>query len=151
MEHYIHRVRYYETDKMGITHHSNYIRWMEEARIDYLDRIGLGFKRLEDAGVFSPVVSVECEYKAPTTFDDRVEITVEIVEFRGVKLLLRYRMLNAADGTLAALGKSAHCFTDRSGRPIALKRRFPELDALLKAQVCKEEDRTPETDGPQEI
>ena len=133
MEHYIHTVRYYETDKMGITHHSNYVRWMEEARIDFMDQIGLGLRKMEDAGVLSPVVSVECTYKSPTTFDDRVEIAVEVEEFRGVKLLLRYTMRNAADGKLVLLGKSAHCFLDEGGRPIALKKRFPELDAALKA------------------
>ena len=98
METYIHNVKYYETDKMGITHHSNYVRWMEEARIDFLDQLGLGYKKLEAAGIISPVVSVECEYKAPTTFDDRVEISVEVQEFRGVKLVLGYTMVNTEDG-----------------------------------------------------
>ena len=133
MEKYVHKVRYYETDKMGITHHSNYVRWMEEARIDFLDRIGLGYKKMEDAGVVSPVVAVSCEYKAPTTFDDKVGIAVDVEEFRGVKLVLRYTMTNEEDGKTVMLGNSEHCFLDQSGRPIALKRRFPELDAALKA------------------
>ena len=58
MENYIHRVNYYETDKMGITHHSNYVRWMEEARMDFLSSIGYGMRRLESDGITSPVVSV---------------------------------------------------------------------------------------------
>ena len=139
MEPYIHKVRYYETDKMGITHHSNYVRWMEEARIDYLDRIGLSLKALEAAGIASPVVSIECEYKAPTTFDDSVAICVEVKEFRGVKLVLGYTMTNADDGTTVMLGESAHCFVNRDGRPIALKKQFPELDAVLKSMVSAAE------------
>lgn len=139
MERYIHKVRYYETDQMGITHHSNYVRWMEEARIDFLDQIGLRYQKMETAGIVSPVVSIECEYKAPTTFDDSVAITVEVEQFRGVRLMLRYAMVNAADETLVALGKSTHCFVDGSGRPIALKKRFPELDAVLKALAGAEE------------
>ncbi len=135
MEKYVHQVRYYETDRMGITHHSNYVRWMEEARIDFLDQIGLSYKKLEDAGILSPVVALSCEYTAPTTFDDRVEITVSVLEFRGVKLVLGYTMCNAEDGKTVMRGKSTHCFADRSGRPIALKRRFPELDAALRALV----------------
>ena len=78
MEKYIHKVNYYETDKMGITHHSNYIRWMEEARIDFLEQIGLGYKKLEEDGIISPVIHVECDYKLPTTFDDKIEIDVAV-------------------------------------------------------------------------
>ena len=68
MEKYLHKVAYYETDKMGVTHHSNYIRWMEEARVDFLEQIGFSYKKLEDEGIVSPVIGVECEYKAQTTF-----------------------------------------------------------------------------------
>ena len=60
MKKYIHKVNYYETDKMGIVHHSNYIRWMEEARIDFLDQVGLGYRKLEDNGIISPVIGLEC-------------------------------------------------------------------------------------------
>ena len=65
---YRHKVQYYETDKMGITHHSNYIRWMEEARVDFLEKEGWPYQRFEEEGLISPVISVECRYKKPTTF-----------------------------------------------------------------------------------
>ena len=132
MENYIHKVQYYETDKMGITHHSNYIRWMEEARIDFLDQIGLSYKRLEAAGVFSPVVSVECDFKSPTTFGDAVEVEVRIEEFKGVRLIISYRMTKPGGETVAA-ARSVHCFVDREGKPIVLKRTHPEWDEKLKA------------------
>ena len=90
MHTYIHKVRYYETDKMGITHHSNYIRWMEEARIDFLEYIGYGYAQLERDGIISPVIGVECQYKHPTTFDDEVKITVGVDEFKGVRLVIAY-------------------------------------------------------------
>ena len=139
MEKYLRKVYYYETDKMGIAHHSNYVRWMEEARIDFLDQIGLGYKKLEDAGIISPVVAIECEYKAPTTFDDRLEIAVEVREFRGVKLVLGYTVRNAETGGLVMLGKSTHCFVDQNGRPIVLKKQFPELAEALCAAVEKKD------------
>ncbi len=60
---YKHKAQYYATDTMKIVHHSNYIRWMEEARVDMLEQMGLGYDVMEQAGVLSPVVSVECEYK----------------------------------------------------------------------------------------
>ena len=74
MEMYIHKVQYYETDKMGITHHSNYIRWMEEARVDMLEKIDFGYDKLESEGIISPVVGVECEYKESTRFAENIEM-----------------------------------------------------------------------------
>ena len=129
---YTHRVNYYETDKMGITHHSNYVRWMEEARIDFLDQIGLGYKKLESDGIISPVIGIECEYKESTTFDDRVTVVVEVEEFKGVKLVLKYTMTNAGTGKAVLTGRSRHCFLDQDGRPVALKKQFPALDAKLR-------------------
>ena len=122
MHTYIHKVRYYETDKMGITHHSNYIRWMEEARIDFLEYIGYSYAQLERDGIISPVIGVECQYKHPTTFDDEVKITVGVDEFKGVRLVIAYSMTNAATGDLVLTGKTMHCFTDANGKPIILKK-----------------------------
>ena len=132
MQDYIHKVQYYETDKMGITHHANYIRWMEEARVDFLDQIGYGYARLERDGIISPVVSIECQYKHPTTFDDAVRIRVEVEEFKGVRLVIRYTMTNEATGALVFTGRSTHCFTDGEGKPVVLRRQFPEFDRTLK-------------------
>lgn len=140
MQGYIHKVQYYETDKMGITHHSNYIRWMEEARVDFLDRIGYGYARLERDGILSPVIGVECQYKHPTTFDDRVEITVGVQQFKGIRLTIGYTMTNAATGETVLTGKTTHCFTDRTGKPVILKKQFPEFDAKLKSLVQERAD-----------
>ena len=138
MKEYIHKVCYHETDKMGITHHSNYIRWKEEARIDFLEQIGCSYARLEQDGIISPVIGVECQYKQPTTFGDEVCICAEIEEFRGVRLVIRYTMYNRQTGALVLTGKTRHCFTNAQGRPIALKKQFPELDSVLKACVVTE-------------
>ena len=73
MESYKHKVNYYETDKMGITHHSNYIRFMEEARVYFLEQIGWGYDKFEEKGIISPVVSVTCNYKHTSTFTDEIE------------------------------------------------------------------------------
>ena len=75
---YIRKINYYETDKMGITHHSNYIRFMEEARISFLEQIGCGYEKWERDGIVSPVIGIECDYKRPTTFGD--EIRIEVIE-----------------------------------------------------------------------
>ena len=137
MEAYERRVHYYETDKMGVVHHSNYIRWMEEARVAYLDRIGAGFAGMEARGVLSPVIGVDCRYLRPCRFDDRIRITVRITEFRGVRLRVSYEMFNETSGELAAAGSSEHCFTDAEGKLIVLKKLCPDVDAILRAAVTR--------------
>ncbi|MBR5422268.1 MAG: acyl-CoA thioesterase [Lachnospiraceae bacterium] len=138
MERYLHRVNYYETDRMGITHHSNYIRWMEEARVDYLKRIGWGYEKLEEEGIVSPVIHLECDYRLSTTFPEEVYIEVTVEEFSGVKLKLRYRMYNE-EGKTVFEAVSEHGFLDEKGRVLRLKNRCPEFCELLTGLA--EEDR----------
>ena len=127
---YKHKVKYYETDKMGITHHSNYIRWMEEARIDFLEQLGFGFDKLERDGIVSPVLSVDCSYKKSTTFPEEISIEVKVLEFKGVKLKLGYVMKNEI-GELVCEATSGHCFLNADGCPIRLKTDFPALFSTL--------------------
>lgn len=127
MKSYLHKVQYYETDKMGITHHSNYIRWMEEARIDFLSQIGISYAKLESEGIISPVLAVDCRYKRSTTFSDTISIDVKVKEFKGVRLVLKYTMKNAADDSLVLTGTTEHCFLNMESRPVNMKKEFPEI------------------------
>jgi acyl-CoA thioester hydrolase len=136
---YIHKVAYYETDRMGITHHSNYIRWMEEARCALLEEIGWGYDRMEAEGVVSPVVSVSCDYKNTTTFGDEIAVACRIREFRGVRMVVAYEMRNVRTGQLVVTGTSSHCFLSPGGTPAALRRLFPELDAKLRELAAQGE------------
>lgn len=137
MNTYTHKVNYYETDKMGITHHSNYIKWMEEARIDFLDQIGYGYAKLENEGIMSPVIGIECDYRKTTTFDEKIEISVKVKEFKGVKLIIEYTMINKDTKEIVMTGVSKHCFINKENKPIILKKDFPELDNKLK-ELSKE-------------
>ena len=129
---YIHRVHYYETDRMGVTHHSNYIRMMEEARVDFMEQLGWPYARMEELGVLSPVTAVNLRYIAPTTFDDRVEVRVFVKAFNGVKLIIRYEMLKAGETPVTVLtGESEHVFLNREGRFVRMKREMPEFTQLL--------------------
>lgn len=139
MKKYIHKVNYYETDKMGITHHSNYIRWMEEARIDFLEQIGFSYDKLEKDGIISPVIAVECDYRMSTTFGDNIEIQVEIEEFKGVKLVIKYTMKNANKNEIVLIGRTKHCFLNKDNKPIILKKDFPEFDKKLKNLTMNKE------------
>ena len=140
MKDYIRKINYYETDKMGITHHSNYIRFMEEARIDFLDQIGCGYEKMEQDGIMSPVLGVECQYKRSTTFGDVIRVHVEIEEYKRVKLTVSYRMFHHETGELVFEGKSHHCFMNSGGRPIGLGRSFPEYDAVLSSLAGVKEE-----------
>ena len=117
---YIRKINYYETDKMGITHHSNYVRFMEEARIDFLDQIGMSYRKWEEDGIASPVIGIECEYKRPTTFGDELRIHVAIVEYQRLRLSVSYTMINTKTEEIVCIGKSHHCFvnTDRPFKAI---------------------------------
>ena len=129
METYTHTVQYYETDRMGISHHSNYIRWMEEARIDFLKRIGFSYDRLEKEGMISPVTAVEGKYRNSTTFADRIDIDVSVAGYNGVVLKMSYVMTK--EGMTVFEGISEHCFLDADGNILRLRKANPELHEKL--------------------
>ncbi len=131
---YVHTVQYYETDKMGITHHSNYIRWMEEARVDFLSQIGWDYDKLEESGIVSPVLNVTCDFRKMTTFPDKITIKASVKEFNGVKLKFAYEM-KKEDGTVVCTAESLHAFLNKEGRPVRMKQDYPELYETIQNLV----------------
>lgn len=121
------KANYYETDQMGIIHHSNYIRWFEEARLFYLENSGLPYKEMEDAGIFIPVLGVTCEYKVSVKYGQTVLIYVSITEFNGIRMKCSYRVVEKETGTLCSTGTSEHCFLTKSYKPLSLKRTYPHF------------------------
>ena len=109
MQDYQHTVQYYETDRMGITHHSNYIRWMEEARVAFLQSIGWGYERFEAMGVVSPVVQLSCSYKNTTTFADTVTIRLSVAACTGVRLSFHY-VMTKQDGAVVCADRDGKSF-----------------------------------------
>jgi len=101
---YRHTAQYYETDRMGIIHHSNYIRWMEEARIDFLRQLDIRYSDLEASGLVSPIFEVRCQYRRMVKFEDIVAIEVSILKYTGTRLTLSYRMTNETSGEPCAEG-----------------------------------------------
>lgn len=123
--------RYHETDQMGIIHHSNYIKWMEEARIEAMNQLGYPYRSFEEMGLISPVLDVHCEYKKSVRFDDQVMIKVSLQDFKRVKFTLRYEMYNRSqDGSLCAKGTTTHCFLHKNGRPVVMDK---EMEAFCSA------------------
>lgn len=126
-----HKAQYYETDQMGVVHHSNYIRWFEEARVEYLDQIGYPYKKMEEAGVISPVIGIEAQYRSMVRFGDIVSINASIEKFNGIKMDINYVITDTETGDVRTTGKSHHCFLDRDGRPVSLKKSYPDIYAVL--------------------
>jgi len=136
---YKRRVFYYETDKMGIVHHSNYIRWMEEARLDFMQQTGLSYEDMEKLGIIMPVIEVSCKYIFSVRNNEAINIYINPVFFNGIKAVFKYEIYTQENEILAASGESSHCFLDNANRtPVSLKKRYPEFYergmALLKEQ-----------------
>lgn len=121
------RINYYETDKMGIVHHSNYIRFLEEARCFFLDKIGLPYSLLEENGIMIPVLNVNVAYKHHVTFDDVLLIKVFVKEFNGIKMVVSYDVTDKKTGNTVIIAETKHCFTNTNLRPINLKKHFPDF------------------------
>lgn len=131
MVEYIRKVQYYETDKMGFVHHSNYIRWFEEARIEFLEQSGYPYEKLEGQGLIAPVLSVSCKYKMSIRFGQTVKITAKLKEYGIVRHRFVYTVSDAATGEVHATGETSHCFLNEKGRVVAIKKIDPELNELF--------------------
>ncbi len=134
MEAYIHKVQYYETDMMGVTHHANYIRWMEEARIDFMDQLGFPYAEMEKKGVLSPVKSLSCEYLRPCTFGDEIRVAVSVLSFNGVVMAIGYEMTDR-QGEKVCTARSEHVFLDREGHFVRMRRVMPDFCARIEEEV----------------
>jgi len=135
---YEHKVQYYETDQMAVVHHSNYIRWFEEARVDFLDQIGLSYEKMEKMGYISPVVSVSCEYKTMCHFGDIVRVVIKLKSFSGVRFAFSYEIRDKKTNELRVIGESSHCFIDATGKVFSLKKANPGFYEIFNSYVGQE-------------
>lgn len=129
---------YYETDKMGIIHHSNYIRYFEEARIDWMNQMGLSYEGIENLGLLIPVMFANCCYLFPLRFGDEIEVQVKLVKFDGIKMEFSYIIVRKDTEEICTTGRTGHCFLNTEMKPVRMKREFPELHRLLIEAVEKE-------------
>lgn len=132
---------YYETDKMGIIHHSNYIRWFEEARVDALTFMDCPFEKIEADGIMIPVLGVSCEYKEMVRFGDEVLIKPVVTKYTGTRLDFEYRIYKGE--RLVTTGTSQHCFMSyETNRLVQLRKTHPALHELfLDYYESTKEDR----------
>ncbi len=144
------RVRYSETDKMGIVYYSNYLVWFEIGRAEFCRARGFSYKEMEENDdAFLVVAESYCRYKAPAYYDDELQVRTHITELRKRSLRFGYEVVRASDGQIIAEGETSHVVTDASGRV----RSFPEgyAQRLLAPPVLKPSssgDVVPEKEGP---
>jgi acyl-CoA thioester hydrolase len=124
-------VRYCETDQMGIVHHSNYPVWFEAGRTEFFNKLGVRYSQIEKQGVLLPLTGLECDFISPVRYEDEVIVKTRISGFSGIRLNFGYEVVLKADGSLAASGETGHAWTDRSLKPINIKKVMPELHGLI--------------------
>lgn len=125
--------QYYETDQMGVIHHSNYIRWFEEARVDLMDKMGFSYEECEKQGILIPVLEVHCKYHTPVKFGQTVVIKPRVKKISFAKLIIGYEVVDANTNELRVSGETVHCFVNEKFKPIALMRECKQLYDIFKS------------------
>lgn len=123
------RVRYAETDQMGVVYYANYFVWFEVARADVMRALGSTYRSLEEEGVFLPVIDAECHYRRPARYDDQIEVRAEGRLVSPVRVKFDYEVFVNGDAAPVAVGQTIHAATDREGRPCRLPARVREAFA----------------------
>jgi len=119
------RVRYAETDRMGVVYYANYFVWFEVARTDWLRGTGWSYREMEAEGVSLPVIEAHCDYRQPSRYDDEIEIRTQATRLSPIRIRFNYEVLR--DGTVLTTGHTVHAAIDLKGRPCRLPARVLEL------------------------
>lgn len=125
------RVRYQETDQMGVVYHTNYLVWFEVGRTEMMRERGFSYKDLEEKGLLLPVVDVHCKYEHPARYDDLVTIRTRISQFNRSKIVFAYEVIHHETGRRLVKGESIHLWVDKEMKRINLKQANPELYTLI--------------------
>ena len=129
------RVRFVETDMMGVVHHANYFQWFEVGRVEYLRQAGVYLLDLIGDGILFPITEVHCKYKASARFDDYMLIETTMTGLSRAKMVFSYRVVREADGVVLAEGKTENVFTGAEGKIIRLSPQvFQKLEASFKQE-----------------
>jgi len=121
------RVRYAETDRMGVVYYANYFVWFEVGRTDWLRQTGWTYREMERDGVSLPVIEAQCEYRQPARYDDEIEIATNGTLVTPVRVRFDYALSRAGDDTAIAAGHTVHAAVDPDGRPCRLPDRVREM------------------------
>ena len=131
MYEYSRDVFFYETDKMGVVHHSNFTRWLEEARDAFFKDADLAYAVTESLGVMSPITDIDIKFKYPARYGDKFTVRLRMTKYTGVRFRVEYVVVNQ-DGEILLEGESGHCFIGKDFKPISMSRAIPHRHELLK-------------------
>ena len=129
---YKREINYYETDKMGVVHHSNYIRFLEEARCKWLKELGISMEILEENGYTIPTLEVNCQYKNHVTSGDIIIIKPIVTEYNGVRMTVSYEVTDNNTGKEIIKAWTKHCFTNKRLRPINMKKNNIKIHSIFE-------------------
>jgi len=121
------RVRYAETDKMGVVYYANYFVWFEVARADLLRSLGWTYREMEHAGVTLPVIEAHCEYRKPARYDDEIEVRTKGRMLSPIRMEFTYEIVLRSDQSIAASGRTIHAALDLAGKPCRLPDRIRQV------------------------
>ena len=124
---YTRKVNYYETDMMGVVHHSNYIRYLEEARCAWIESMGIPMQYIENKGYTIPVLEVNCKYKNHITLGDTIAIGIKITDYNGVRMTISYDVKEVNTGKVIIEATTKHCFTNKDLKPVNIKNDYDEI------------------------
>ena len=125
-------INYYETDKMGVVHHSNYIRFLEEARCYFFDKMKMPFSKFEKNGITIPVLGVNCVYKRHVTYGDTLLIKVYVKSYSGVRFAISYDVRDKKTNDVVLLAETKHCFTTKDLKPVNLNKYLPKYHEIFE-------------------
>ena len=117
------RVRYAETDKMGIVYYANYFVWFEVGRTDLLRESGWNYREMESEGFGLPVIEAHCTYRESAKYDDEIDVRTTGEMLSPVRVQFTYQVVRSADGSTLCTGTTVHATVDRAGRPCRLPER----------------------------
>lgn len=129
------RVRYKDTDQMGVVYYANYFVWFEVGRSEFFRSIDMSYRFLEQHEIFMPVIEAHCMYKHPARYDDVLKIVTTIKFLQHVKLGFYYEIFHLDKGILLASGGTTHAFVNSKGKPVVLRKQNPSFWELLKEKV----------------
>lgn len=129
------KVRYAETDQMGVVYHANYFVWLEVGRTEFISSIGMSYSDMEKNNIMIPVIEVSCKYISSAKYDDRIIIKTRIKELSPAKVIFEYNLLRQCDNKVIAKGTTSHVFVNKEFKIINIRRKHPELWQRLEKLV----------------
>lgn len=128
-------VRYAETDQMGIVHHSNYPIWFEAGRTDFIKKAGLPYSKMEEMGFLLPLIELQCIYKGAARYEDEIIVKTSLKNMSNTRVTFYYEVYKNNEPNIITTGETLHVWTDKSLKPLNIKKQSPQIYQLICAVV----------------